>query len=290
MADTAAPPASAGETGKRSALLRARATLRELYFGHTARARRFQAAMVGLDLTIIGFFIATKFIDKEPWFLWIDLAVAALIVLDLASKAIATGTRKRFFRYPEVWADFIVLGTLLIPAMHNWGFLRILRLWALVRRERFWNTIGGGRWDDTWAEGVVRAGSNLVVLIFISAGMAQALFADEHPQLNHFIDALYFAVTTLTTTGFGDITFTSNGGRIFSMILMLAGIMLFVRLAQAVVAPHRRHVRCTGCGLSEHEVDARHCRACGTALPPIGRAAPRAMEEGEMCADAEGRG
>jgi voltage-gated potassium channel len=248
--------------------------LRELYYGHTDRARRFQAAMVGLDIAIIGFFILTKFAEEQAWWMPVQLAVAAVIALDLAAKAMATGTRRRFFRYPEVWADFIVLGTLLIPAMSNWAFLRILRLWALVRRERFWDTLGGGRWDDTYIETVTRAGSNLVVLIFLSAGTAQALFGDEHPELQNFVDALYFAVTALTTTGFGDITFKSDAGRIFSMVLMLAGIMLFVRLAQAVVAPHRRHVACRACGLNEHDPDALHCRRCGTRLPPRGERRP----------------
>jgi voltage-gated potassium channel len=244
-----------------------RGKLRELYFGHTQRAREFQAALCALDVIIIGFFIVTKFIEDHDWFLIVDLVIAALIAMDLGAKAWATGTAKRFFRYKEVWVDLIVLGTLLIPIMHNWAFLRILRLWALVRRERFWNTLGGGKWDDTWTEGVVRAGSNLVVLIFVAAGAAQALFSKEHPELDHFVNALYFAVTTLTTTGFGDITFKSSGGRIFSMILMLAGIMLFVGLAQAVVAPHRRHICCSNCGLNEHEPDAKHCRRCGESLP-----------------------
>lgn len=256
------PPAPA-----HTPLRRLRGRLRELYYGHTARARRFQAAMVAIDLAVIGFFILTKFADAQPWWIWVQGAVAVLIALDLSAKALATGSRRRFFRYPEVWADLIVLATLVIPWMGNWAFLRILRLWALVRRERFWDTLGGGRWDDTYIETVTRAISNLVVLIFLAAGLAQALFADEHPQLNHFIDSLYFAVTALTTTGFGDITFTSPEGRLFSIVLMLAGIMVFVRIAQAVVAPHRRHVRCSGCGLAEHDPDARFCRACGTALP-----------------------
>lgn len=245
-----------------------RSNLRELYFGRTARSRKFQSAAVVLDLVIIGFFIVTKFIDEHPWFLIADLLIAALILADLVAKAYAMGRISRLARYPEVWADVIVLATLLIPVMHNWGFLRILRLWALVRRERFWNTLGGGRWDDTWTEDLVRALSNLVVLIFVSAGLAQALFADEHPELNHFIDALYFVVTALTTTGFGDITFKSEAGRIFSMMLMLVGIMVFFRLAQAVVTPHKLNLRCDNCGLCTHEADALHCKACGTQLPP----------------------
>lgn len=262
MSNTPAPALNARSAGRRL-----RRYLRELYFGYTERARLFQAVLVAIDIVIITFFIVTKFIADQPWFFIADTLIALAIGLDLAAKAWATGTVKRFFSYSIVWVDFIVIATLLLPFMHNWAFLRILRLWALVRRERFWNTIGGGRWDDTWTERVVRALSNLVVLIFVSAGAAQALFGNEHPELNNFIDALYFAVSTLTTTGFGDITFKTNAGRIFSMILMILGIMLFVGLAQAVIAPHRRTIRCTGCSQSDHEPDAKHCRACGTKLP-----------------------
>ena len=107
-----------------------RSHLRELYFGHTLRARRFQAALCALDVLIIGFFIVTKFIADHHWFLIADIVIAALIALDLGAKAWATGTARRFFRYKEVWVDLIVLATLLLPIMHNWAFLRILRLWA----------------------------------------------------------------------------------------------------------------------------------------------------------------
>lgn len=248
-------------------LVSLRSQLRELYYSHTVKARRFQAVAVALDLIIIGFFMVTKFVDDVPYMIVVNIVIAALIALDLSAKAYVTGTCRRFFKFPETWADMVVLGTLLLPFMHNWGFLRILRLWALVRRERFWNTIGGGRWDDTHVEGVCRAATNLIVLIFVSAGLVKVLFAEERPELNHFVNALYFVVTALTTTGFGDITFKSESGRLFSMALMLIGIIFFFRLAQAVVAPHRRHIRCTNCGANEHEPDASYCRACGEKLP-----------------------
>jgi voltage-gated potassium channel len=273
---------------RRNHLRRLRSRLRELYYGHTLRARRYQAAMVALDVVIIVFFMVTKFAESATWFAWVGYGVAAVMALDLAAKAWATARLTRLIRYPEVWADVIVIATLILPFMSNWAFLRILRLWALVRRERFWDTLGGGRWDDTYIEDVTRACSNLVVLIFVSAGIAQAMFAEDHPQLNHFVDALYFAVTTLTTTGFGDITFTSVEGRLFSILLMLTGIMVFVRLAQAVVQPHRRALKCTGCGLDRHEADAKHCRRCGTKLPharPLASRRERRNAQDEACDD-----
>lgn len=250
-----------------------RSRLRELYFGATPAALRFQGVLLALDLLIIGFFIASQFISIAHLYVGIDLLIAAFLAADLWAKFYALGSMRRWLRYPTTWVDLVVLGTLLAPTLlPNWGFLRILRLWTLVHRERFWNVIGGGRWDDTRAEDLTKAIVTLVVFVFMAAGAAQALFLGDHPELRNFVDATYFVVTSLTTTGYGDITFDSAGGRIFSIVLMIAGISLFFSVAQKAIAPSQKIVPCPACGLDRHEPDARHCRACGAQLAPPGRA------------------
>jgi voltage-gated potassium channel len=80
------------------------------------------------------------------------------------------------------------------------------------------------------------------------------------------VDALYFTVATVTTTGFGDITLPGTAGKLTSVVTMIVGISLFVRLAQAVVRPYKVRFACTGCGLQRHDADAVHCKACGGLL------------------------
>jgi voltage-gated potassium channel len=69
------------------------------------------------------------------------------------------------------------------------------------------------------------------------------------------VDALYFSVTTLTTVGFGDLTPTTDAGKLFTAayVLVGAGILLaFVTMIATQVvqshvdqhsAPHERHRR-----------------------------------------------
>ena len=104
--------------------------------------------------------------------------------------------------------------------------------------------------------------------------MAQALFLGQHPKLNDFLDAIYFVVTSLTTTGYGDITIDTNLGRIFSVALMITGISLFFTIAQKVFAPQEKIQRCIQCGLDRHGLNARYCCNCGAELtaPLRGRA------------------
>ena len=73
-------------------------------------------------------------------------------------------------------------------------------------------------------------------------------------------------MATVTTTGFGDITLPGTFGKLTSIVTMIVGISLFVRLAQAVVRPYKVTFPCPECGLNRHDTDAVHCKACGHVL------------------------
>jgi voltage-gated potassium channel len=249
--------------------------VRALYFGHTQAAVRFQGLLLVLDVLIIGFFIGSQFIREQSWFWMVDAAIAAFVAIDLTARLFAFGTLRRWFKYPTTWIDLIVLATLALPTvLYNWGFLRILRLWTLVHSERFWNVLARGKWDDTYVEDIAKAVTTLVVFVFIAAGLTQALFLGHHPQLNNFIDAMYFVVTSLTTTGYGDITLVSPLGRLFTIGLMLMGISLFFTIAQKIFAPQEKIQKCVQCGLDRHGLNASYCCNCGAHLtaPLRGRA------------------
>ena len=51
-----------------------------------------------------------------------------------------------------------------------------------------------------------------------------------------------------------------------SIIVMLVGITLFIRLAQTLIRPHKVKFPCPTCGLQKHDPDAVHCKACGQIL------------------------
>jgi len=87
-----------------------------------------------------------------------------------------------------------------------------------------------------------------------------------NPQISGYVDALYFTITTLTTTGFGDITLAGPGGRILAVIIMVVGVGLFLRLLQAVFRPNKVRFECPDCALRLHDADAVHCKHCGRVL------------------------
>jgi len=247
--------------------LRLRARLRALYHGHTQEAVSFRLTVLWIDFFIIALFIATPLLRHLGWAYYaLDYLVAAVLAFDLLARGYAHNDWKAWLKRPIVWVDLFVLLTLLFPAwLYNLGFLRILRLWTLINSDFFWRTIGR-KYDDTRVEEVSKAAVALITFLFVATGFVYAAFDGSHPGLNGYLDALYFTVTTLTTTGFGDVTLPGTWGRLLSIIIMLVGVTLFVRLAQAIFRGGKVFFPCPTCGLRRHDVDAVHCKACGRVL------------------------
>jgi voltage-gated potassium channel len=108
--------------------------------------------------------------------------------------------------------------------------------------------------------------AKMVVFIFV---MTSLLYETQHrinPDIGNYADALYFTVTALTTSGFGDITLPGTTGRMISVLIMIFGVTLFLRLAQVLFRPEKVSFPCPACGLQRHDPDAVHCKACGQLL------------------------
>lgn len=244
-----------------------RAFIRELYYGHSQKAVRFQTLWISFDVLIIAFFAVAPFISHGPVFYAIDYLIALVLLVDIVLRGWAFGDLKRWLRRPLVWADFAVLASLIVPYYAaNLGFMRILRAYSLIHGVALWRVLGGGRWQDTQISESVKAGTNLGVFIFLMAGLVHSSFAARIPAIGSYMDSLYFTITTLTTTGFGDIVLPGFWGRLLSIIIMIGGVSLFFRLVQVTMRPHKVRHSCRTCGLLRHEPDAVHCKACGAAL------------------------
>ncbi|SEG08473.1 potassium channel family protein [Bosea lathyri] len=239
--------------------------LRQLYHGRSPAAVRFQLATIIVDLLIIAFFIATPLIRDRPAFLWVDYSIAAIVAVEIVARMLGSSNVPRLLRQPSMVLDLFILATLLAPQwLENFGFLRILRLWSLSQRGLLWAQLRQTRYRE-W-EDVARALINLVTFLFVVTGFVYTSFFRTTSGIEGYVDALYFTVATVTTTGFGDITLPGVAGKLTSICVMIVGISLFVRLAQAVFRPNKVTFPCPECALQRHEPDAVHCKACGHKL------------------------
>ncbi|KQQ79124.1 MULTISPECIES: potassium channel family protein [Rhizobium/Agrobacterium group] len=250
---------------KRSDRMKFRDCVRLLERPTGRNAIAMQAAFAVVDLAILAFFLLGPYLRSSPSYLIVDYIIAAWIGLELMVRAVAAPSLRHWLARPLTWIDLVLLVTLLFPdALFNFAFLRVMRLWAIGQSPLLKEVLrraGCVSYLD-----VVRAVLNFLVFLFLMTGFVYTTFFYNRDGSEGFIDALYFTVATVTTTGFGDITLPGTVGKLTSVFTMIIGISLFVRLAQAIVRPHKVTFPCPRCALQRHDADAVHCKACGEVL------------------------
>lgn len=242
-------------------------TLSELYEGDGARAHRFRYALLVFDLVAIVFVIVTSFVPRVPIITVLDVVFGAVILSDFLARISIQRHKLRYLASPATLADIIAVISFLAPlAGEGFGFLRVLRTLRLLHTYQLLDRLRGDFRFFRRNEDVVLATVNLLVFLFVMTGMIYATQHLVNEQISNYADALYFTVTALTTTGFGDITLEGTSGRMLSVAVMIIGVTLFLRLAQVLFRPTKVRHQCPECGLILHDADAVHCKHCGTTL------------------------
>lgn len=241
--------------------------LRHLYFGNETYARVFRYVLLALDLLTIGYFIVSSMLDPNRVHHELDYGIAAFLALDYIARLIASPKPGRYIFNFTSLADLVVIASLVAPAfLENFAFLRVVRMLRLLRSYHLLKELREASGWFRRNEEILQSAVNLVVFIFVVTAIVFVIEDDRNPNINTYLDALYFTVTTLTTTGYGDITMTDSIGRLMTVLIMIFGVALFLRLIQTIFRPSKARVNCPDCGLSRHDTDAVHCKHCGRVL------------------------
>lgn len=241
--------------------------LRRYYYGETAESRRFRYGILAFDLATIAFIVLTSFLPREPWIEFVDIVLGLIILTEFAARMLISRKPAAELMHPATWADIIAVVSFLAPIIgEGAGFLRVLRTVRLLRTYHLLRQLRDDIPSFRRYEEVVLASVNLVVFLFIMTALVYETQHITNPQIQHYADALYFTVTALTTTGFGDITLQGTSGRLISVVIMILGVTLFLNLVRTILQPSKVRFRCPACSLLRHDYDAVHCKACGQLL------------------------
>jgi len=188
-----------------------------------------------------------------------------------------------FFGVVDLIAVLPAYLTLLVPGMHVLLDIRILRLLRIFRILKLAAYVGEYR-----ALGTALAASHRKILIFLSVVlmiallMGTLLYVVEGPE-NGYTSipvAVYWAIVTMTTVGYGDITPQSDLGRLIASMMMLlgwgilavpTGIVSAEMTAQRLIKAIPTTRSCHECLSEGHDANAHFCKDCGTKLPPYQR-------------------
>ncbi len=238
-----------------------------LYAGTGYWPTAFRYGLLGFDLVTITFFVISSFWDESVWLLAADATIGLILAADLGVRIWIARSRRAFLLELPTLADIIVIVSLFGAAIFgNFAFLRVLRALRLLRSYHVLRDLRRRSALFRRQEDLFQSIINLTVFVFVVTALVYVLQVGRNPEIHNYIDALYFTVTTLTTTGFGDVTLTGSTGRLLSVVIMIFGVALFLRLVQTIFRPQKVHYTCPDCGLRLHEPDAVHCKHCGRVI------------------------
>lgn len=100
-------------------------------------------------------------------------------------------------------------------------------------------------------------------------------------------NSIYWAIVTMTTVGYGDITPVTPLGRFLSAMTMLLGYTIIAvptgivsaQMHSEIRKAHAAGCRCPRCGKGGHEDDDSYCRHCGHPLAEPGESGTRGVDE-----------
>jgi voltage-gated potassium channel len=204
----------------------------------------------------------------------------ALFTVEYAAR-LATATNagryaRSFFGIVDLLAIAPIYLSIFFGFTHSFSVLRSLRLLRVFRILKLTQFVG-----EASALRVAMLSSVRKITVFLFAVLmiviiAGALMYQIEGEQNGFTSipvGMYWAVVTVTTVGYGDISPKTLAGRLLASILMILGYGI-IAVPTGIVSyelargTNRMSNRiCRNCAFQHHDADASYCKHCGALLP-----------------------
>jgi len=263
--------------------------LREIIFGvETPAGKAFDVALLWcIVLSVVAVMLESvpEVRDRPGWGLGLDMAEWFFTIVFTIEYAARLACAKRPMRYATSFygaVDLVsILPTyleLLVPGAQSLIVIRALRL---LRVFRVLKLIAFMKDADLLMVALLNSrrkiftflGTVLVIVMIVGTLMYLIESTIEDSGFNSIPQSMYWAIVTITTVGFGDITPKTPMGQFLASVLMLIGYSIIavptgivsVELAQAA-EDQRPTVACERCGEGGLRESARYCDRCGQRL------------------------
>lgn len=166
--------------------------------------------------------------------------------------------------------------SLLIPSGKFLLVIRILRLLRVFRVLKLVQYVG----ESNNLQRALWASRRKIAVFLLSVFLLMIIFGSvmyivEGPE-NGFTSiprSVYWAVVTMTTVGYGDISPQTNMGQAIASFVMILGYGI-IAIPTGIVTSELTFSKgistqaCPECGLDGHDINARNCKYCGSVLHP----------------------
>jgi len=149
--------------------------------------------------------------------------------------------------------------------------LRLLRVFRIFKLTRFLSEM---EFLGVAIKGSLRKISIfmfIVLTLVIILGSVMYLIEKRQNGFSSIPESIYWAIVTITTVGYGDISPVTPLGKFVASIIMLMGYGIIavptgIETTEMAVAARKKNKKnevCPSCGKEGHDMDARYCKLCG---------------------------
>lgn len=264
------------------------ALFRVIFESDTPAGRAFDIALAWLIVASVGVVVLDSFEAlHRRWggvFTVLEWLFTGIFTVEYVARLLCVDRPARYARSIVGIVDLLAVlptwAALVWPGLHALMDVRLLRLLRLFRILRLAAYVA-----EYGLLLQALAASRRKILVFLSfvlivtIVLGSIMYVVEGPD-NGFTNipvSVYWAISTMTTVGFGDITPKTGFGRLIASVMMLIGwgtLAVPTGIVSAEFSALRWQSQsgwprrsCRNCRDDEHEPAARYCKSCGEALP-----------------------
>ncbi len=208
------------------------------------------------------------------WFFTILFTIEYILRLISVGRPIKYATS--FFGVVDLLAIVPTYLSLIFPATKYLIVIRILRILRVFRVLKLVKYLGEA---NLLMKALRASRRKIAVFLFtvltlvILFGSLMYVIEGEGNGFTSIPRSIYWAIVTMTTVGYGDISPNTNIGQVLASMIMILGYGI-IAVPTGIVTVEMSHVRdreittrsCQECSAEGHDKDAEYCKYCGARL------------------------
>ncbi|MCB1245234.1 MAG: ion transporter [Akkermansiaceae bacterium] len=257
---------------------------RVIFLSDTPAGRAFDVALLWVILLSV-FTVVLESVDS--WrsqygrlFLILEWAFTGIFALEYLARLWVVRRRWRyvssFFGVVDLLSVLPAFIGLFVPGTHYLMTLRVLRLMRMFRILKMVEYLGEA---SVLLNALKSSRRKIMVflwfvlaLVFVEGTIMYVLERDANPDFANIPQAIYWAIVTITTVGYGDVSPVTVLGKIMASVIMLTGFAIIAvptgivtsEIGREMAGSRQKARTCKECGWSDHGAQARYCQQCGT--------------------------
>jgi voltage-gated potassium channel len=214
------------------------------------------------------------FLYSVEWFFTILFTIEYILRLACVGTPMKYATS--FFGIVDLLAVLPTYLSLIIPGSQYLIVIRVLRVLRIFRVLKLVQYI---REANLLMKALRASSRKIIVFLFtvltlvIIFGSLMYLIEGAENGFTSIPQSIYWAIVTLTTVGYGDISPQTGMGQALAALIMIIGYSIIavptgiitVEISRAAKSKNTHDV-CPSCGTGNHDNDAAYCKYCGTKL------------------------